>query len=196
MVAPNWKSRLGYQGGWSMTNPKAWRWYNHQSQIDRGIRPPLKQQGFEQEMEQLEEPDALPSSAAVRAVNIKGRGWWDVRGPSKERPIGLRTALLDVMKKLTFREREILHLRFGTGDGHSYTLLEVGRIFQLTQERVRQVELKGCRKIHRHHFHGLVGFLPDLGRSVLAEKKADHEALVEEYKERRELYEQRRKRLC
>ena len=48
---------------------------------------------------------------------------------------------------LTYREREILNLRLGTGDGIFYTLEEVGRIFKVTRERVRQVEAKAIRKL-------------------------------------------------
>ncbi len=52
-----------------------------------------------------------------------------------------------VLKTLTYREREILKLRYGIGDGYTYTLEEVGRIFKVTRERVRQVEAKALRKL-------------------------------------------------
>ncbi|MHC4975363.1 MAG: RNA polymerase sigma factor RpoD [Planctomycetota bacterium] len=52
-----------------------------------------------------------------------------------------------VLKTLTYREREILKLRYGIGDGYTYTLEEVGRIFKVTRERVRQVEAKAIRKL-------------------------------------------------
>ena len=45
------------------------------------------------------------------------------------------------------REREIIRLRYGIGDGYTYTLEEVGRIFKVTRERVRQVEAKALRKL-------------------------------------------------
>jgi len=48
---------------------------------------------------------------------------------------------------LTFREREILKLRYGVGDGQTCTLEEVGRIFRVTRERVRQIEAKAVRKM-------------------------------------------------
>ncbi len=47
-----------------------------------------------------------------------------------------------VLKTLTYREREIIKLRYGLGDGYTYTLEEVGRIFKVTRERVRQIEAK------------------------------------------------------
>lgn len=52
-----------------------------------------------------------------------------------------------VLKSLTYREREILKLRYGFGDGYAYTLEEVGRIFKTTRERIRQIESKGLRKL-------------------------------------------------
>jgi len=59
----------------------------------------------------------------------------------------LRSRINDVLKTLTYREREILKLRYGVGDGYTYTLEEVGRIFKVTRERVRQVESKAIRKL-------------------------------------------------
>ncbi len=59
----------------------------------------------------------------------------------------LRVRIHDVLKTLTYREREILKLRYGIGDGYTYTLEEVGRIFKVTRERVRQVESKAIRKL-------------------------------------------------
>jgi RNA polymerase primary sigma factor len=61
----------------------------------------------------------------------------------------LRERLLMVIDSLSAREREIVKLRFGLGDGYIYTLEEVGRIFKVTRERVRQIEAKALRKL-RH----------------------------------------------
>jgi DNA-binding CsgD family transcriptional regulator len=58
-----------------------------------------------------------------------------------------RQASSEVLKTLTYREREIIKLRYGIGDGYTYTLEEVGRIFKVTRERVRQVEAKAIRKL-------------------------------------------------
>jgi RNA polymerase primary sigma factor len=52
-----------------------------------------------------------------------------------------------ILKTLTYREREIIRLRYGLGDGYTYTLEEVGRIFKVTRERVRQIEAKAVRKL-------------------------------------------------
>ncbi|MHC4893408.1 MAG: RNA polymerase sigma factor RpoD [Planctomycetota bacterium] len=61
----------------------------------------------------------------------------------------LKERINDVLSTLTFREREIIKLRYGIGDGYTYTLEEVGRIFRVTRERVRQIEAKAVRKL-RH----------------------------------------------
>ena len=49
----------------------------------------------------------------------------------------------------SWREREILKLRYGLGDGYCYTLEEVGRIFQVTRERIRQIENKAVQKLQQ-----------------------------------------------
>ncbi len=59
----------------------------------------------------------------------------------------LRDRIEQVLKTLTFREREIIKLRYGLGDGYQYTLEEVGRIFKVTRERVRQIEAKAVKKL-------------------------------------------------
>ena len=53
----------------------------------------------------------------------------------------------ELLKTLTYREREIIRLRYGLADGYSYTLEEVGRIFKVTRERVRQIEAKAVAKL-------------------------------------------------
>ena len=59
----------------------------------------------------------------------------------------LRDRIDGLLKTLTYREREIIRLRYGLGDGYTYTLEEVGRIFKVTRERVRQIEAKAVRKL-------------------------------------------------
>lgn len=72
----------------------------------------------------------------------------------------LRQRIEQVLKTLTYREREIIKLRYGIGDGYTYTLEEVGRIFKVTRERVRQVEAKALRKLqHPVRSRKLKGFL-------------------------------------
>lgn len=72
----------------------------------------------------------------------------------------LRNTLKDVLETLSYREREIIKLRYGLGDGYSYTLEEVGHIFNVTRERIRQIEAKAVRKLQQPgRSQELVGFL-------------------------------------
>ncbi|MBN2024867.1 MAG: sigma-70 family RNA polymerase sigma factor [Pirellulales bacterium] len=59
----------------------------------------------------------------------------------------LRSRIAGVLSALTYREREIIRLRYGLADGYAYTLEEVGKIFSVTRERVRQIESKAVRKL-------------------------------------------------
>jgi len=61
----------------------------------------------------------------------------------------LKSRIEEAMEHLNYREREILKLRYGLADGYSYTLEEVGRIFAVTRERVRQIESKAVRKLQQ-----------------------------------------------
>ncbi len=72
----------------------------------------------------------------------------------------LKDKIEGLLKTLTYREREIIRLRYGLGDGYTYTLEEVGRIFKVTRERVRQIEAKAVRKLqHPVRSQQLAGFL-------------------------------------
>jgi len=72
----------------------------------------------------------------------------------------LRGQIVKVLKTLSYREREIIKLRYGLGDGYSYTLEEVGHIFKVTRERIRQIEAKAVRKLQQpSRSSELVGFL-------------------------------------
>ena len=75
----------------------------------------------------------------------------------------LKDKIDQILKTLTYREREIIKLRYGLGDGYSYTLEEVGRIFKVTRERVRQIEAKAVRKLqHPVRSRQLEGFVETL----------------------------------
>ena len=72
----------------------------------------------------------------------------------------LKDKLSDVLASLTERERKVLELRFGLGDGYSRTLEEVGNQFRVTRERIRQIEAKALRKMrHPTRIRQLHGFL-------------------------------------
>ncbi len=78
----------------------------------------------------------------------------------------LKDKIEGVLKTLTYREREIIKLRYGLGDGYTYTLEEVGRIFKVTRERVRQIEAKAVRKLqHPVRSRQLEGFLDGLKKT-------------------------------
>jgi RNA polymerase primary sigma factor len=72
----------------------------------------------------------------------------------------LKQQIDNALLVLNHREREILRLRYGLTDGYSYTLEEVGQIFSVTRERVRQIESKAVRKLQQpYRCRGLMGFL-------------------------------------
>ena len=81
----------------------------------------------------------------------------------------LKVRIEDVMQVLNHREREILRLRFGLADGYSYTLEEVGKIFSVTRERVRQIQAKAVRKLQQPYRCGpLVSFLDQVDMTQFA----------------------------
>ena len=141
----------------------------------------LQKLGREPTIEEIAEIAEMPVSEARRVMKIS-------RHPiSLDRPVGesedsyfgdfieddsvenptdtatqemLRRRIEQVLKTLTYREREIIKLRYGIGDGYTYTLEEVGRIFKVTRERVRQVEAKAIRKLqHPVRSRKLAGFM-------------------------------------
>ncbi|MEM6394472.1 MAG: RNA polymerase sigma factor RpoD [Planctomycetota bacterium] len=141
----------------------------------------LQQLGREPTIEEIAEAADMPVAEARRVTKIS-------RHPiSLDRPVGesedsyfgdfiedesaanptdsatsdmLKQRIEQVLKTLTYREREIIKLRYGIGDGYTYTLEEVGRIFKVTRERVRQVEAKAIRKLqHPVRSRKLVGFI-------------------------------------
>ncbi len=72
------------------------------------------------------------------------------------------------METLNYREREILRLRYGLADGYTYTLEEVGRIFQVTRERVRQIESKAVRKLQQpYRAKSLASFLDGADMTIM-----------------------------
>jgi RNA polymerase primary sigma factor len=82
----------------------------------------------------------------------------------------LKDRMGDVLCSLTERERQVLELRFGIGDGNARTLEEVGQQFRVTRERIRQIEAKALRKMrHPTRLKQLNGFLE------IAERKLNGE---------------------
>jgi RNA polymerase primary sigma factor len=74
----------------------------------------------------------------------------------------LQGTIARALESLSYREREILRLRFGLADGYAYTLEEVGTIFDVTRERVRQIEAKAVEKLRQPGAtFDLAGFVDD-----------------------------------
>ena len=91
-----------------------------------------------------------------------------VRDQREEDPLrtvnqtSLRSSIARALDGLSYREREIIRLRFGLADGYSYTLEEVGTIFDVTRERVRQIEAKAVEKLRQPGAEiDLAGLVPD-----------------------------------
>ena len=151
----------------------------------------LQELGREPTIEEIAKRAKMPVSEARRVMKIS-------RHPiSLDRPVGesedsyfgdfieddaaespvqtagsemLRDRIEEVLKTLTYREREILKLRYGIGDGYTYTLEEVGKIFKVTRERVRQVEAKAIRKLqHPVRARKLQGFLDNSSKEEQTE---------------------------
>jgi RNA polymerase primary sigma factor len=80
----------------------------------------------------------------------------------------LKTGINEALQSLNYREREIIRLRYGLQDGYAYTLSEVGKIFSVTRERIRQIEVDALRKLQQPSLsRKLVSFL-DLAMSEAA----------------------------
>jgi RNA polymerase primary sigma factor len=81
--------------------------------------------------------------------------------PSETTGYGLlKEQMEEVLSTLSDRERRVLELRFGLKDGYEHTLEEVGKRYQVTRERIRQIEAKALRKIrHPTRIKHLKGFL-------------------------------------
>src|SRR5581483_519722 len=72
----------------------------------------------------------------------------------------LSSRIRELLNTLSYREREIIKLRYGLGDGYNYTLEEVATIFNVTRERIRQLEARALAKLKDPKFaEGLAGFL-------------------------------------
>ena len=99
---------------------------------------------------------ATPTSSLVQAFNEGDDGNLvdvlpDVKAMRPERMAEkkqLHDTFAKVLKTLAPRERQIIELRFGFENGYEYTLEEIGRIMNITRERVRQIEAKAMEKLH------------------------------------------------
>ncbi len=106
-----------------------------------------------------------------------------IEDESAENPVSaashemLKEKVDSVLQTLSFREREIIKLRYGIGTGYTYTLEEVGRIFKVTRERVRQIEAKAIKKLqHPIRSRKLEGFLEGVLRRAAEEEAKNQQA--------------------
>ncbi len=157
------------------------------SNIRNIVKKLVQEKGREPTLEEISEAADLSISETRRVLKISKRPI------SLDRPIGesedsffgdfiedqsaaspinmatqemLKDNIDAVLNTLTYREREIIKLRYGLGDGYTYTLEEVGRIFNVTRERVRQIEAKAVRKLqHPVRSRQLEGFVDSLPES-------------------------------
>jgi len=83
----------------------------------------------------------------------------------------IREAIDSVLQTLTHREREVVKLRYGLGDGNTYTLEETARIFKVTRERLRQLEAKAIRKLQ--YMGRLIPLCEKLGIDPITKRPAD-----------------------
>ena len=98
------------------------------------------------------EPMSLETPAGEEGDSLLGDFIEDkkVKNPSNEAEFNmLKDEIFSVLKTLLPREQEILKLRFGLDDGCSRTLEEVGIFFNVTRERIRQIEAKALRKLRQ-----------------------------------------------
>ena len=109
------------------------------------------------------QPLSLDQPVGFQEENFLGDLLYDHR---EEDPLAgmnmamLKSRIADVLQSLDYREREILRLRYGLADGYTYTLQEIGRIFSVTRERVRQIEGDAIRKLqHPGPSRKLAGFV-------------------------------------
>jgi len=155
------------------------------SKLRRITRQLLQTTGCEPTLEEIASAAGLPVAEVRRVFKISkhpisldrpvGAGDSDdshfgdfIEDKSAESPVNvasyemLKEKIDSVLRSLSYREREIIKLRYGIGDDYTYTLEEVGRKFNVTRERVRQIEAKALRKLqHPVRARRLEGFLDD-----------------------------------
>jgi len=102
----------------------------------------------------MAEPTAFPEERFIHAVfgsTLARRCRVLLLSPDSElMRLALRRRIDETLEGLSYRERGILQMRSGLGDGHTYTLAEAGYVFNLTRERIRQIQVRSLRKLRQH----------------------------------------------
>ncbi|MHC4884416.1 MAG: RNA polymerase sigma factor RpoD [Planctomycetota bacterium] len=155
------------------------------SKLRRITKLLVQRHGREPTIEEISKEAEIPITEARRVLKISkqpisldrpiGSGDADdsqfgdfIEDKGAENPVNvasyemLKDKMESVLASLSYREREIIRLRYGIGDDYTYTLEEVGRKFNVTRERVRQIEAKALAKLqHPVRSRKLEGFLED-----------------------------------
>jgi RNA polymerase sigma factor (sigma-70 family) len=133
------------------------------------LRDAVEINGLITQKEQLitVEPQQLLTYAREEAARL------EAVDPTKSAEISeLRESLARALKHLSYREREIIKLRFGIGHDHAYTLQECAHIFKMTRERARQIHLKAINRIRRYAPE-LAQHLPEGDDGTIDERECD-----------------------
>jgi RNA polymerase primary sigma factor len=109
------------------------------------LETPIGNEGDSQLSDLIEDRSGVSPSEAIMRLNLKER-------------------TEQVLRTLTTREEKIIRMRFGMDDGSEHTLEEVGKVFNVTRERIRQIEAKALRKLRHHSRSGKLRLLLDDGR--------------------------------
>ena len=111
----------------------------------------------------MAEPAIFPEQRLLRAVfpdEFSEQRLQALLEPEAEEVLQeFRQRIDAALDTLSYRERGILEMRYGLGDGHAYTLAESGYVFKLTRERIRQLQARSLKKLRRR--------APDLRHFVL-----------------------------
>ncbi|MCI0650915.1 MAG: RNA polymerase sigma factor RpoD [Planctomycetes bacterium] len=154
------------------------------SKVRNATKKLMQKLGYEPSIKEISQELGIPEEETRKVIKISKHpisldrpigesddGFFGdfIEDASVESPINaatqemLKEKMREVLKTLTYREREIIKLRYGLEDGYTYTLEEVGKIFKVTRERVRQIEAKAVKKLqHPIRARHLEGFLETL----------------------------------
>ena len=160
----------------------------HRLGREPGVREISEVSGFsEAEVDQVLRVARSPASLDKRLGEKEDMSMGDfIRDDREERPESaasrrmMEERLESILETLSYREREIIKMRFGIGTGIPYTLKDIGRIFRLTRERVRQIEAKALRKLqHPIRARRLEGFLEGAAETEAAPAPPEEESRAE-----------------